>query len=143
MHVCPRLRQLSATQSHLAAMDTNETTQYQANTSEARGLPKAAAFVLECLARMPQAFQVALGHPMLLQPFTEVTKRHSFACIDDFACFQVLLPKFIDTTVGQAHYKSQPLVACNALLLELRSDCYSGGTSPVQQLLIGKLYDIL
>ena len=67
---------LTATQSHLAAMDTNETTQHRANTSEARGLPKAAAFVLECLARLPQAFQVPLGQPMLLQPFTEVTKSH-------------------------------------------------------------------
>ena len=73
-------------------MDTNETTQYQANTSEACGLPKAAAFVLECLARLPQAFQVALAHPVLLQPFTEVTKRHSFSCVDDFACRQELLP---------------------------------------------------
>lgn len=54
-------------------MDTDETTQY-ANPSEARGLPKAAAFVLECLNKLPQAFQVALGQPMLLQPFTEVTK---------------------------------------------------------------------
>lgn len=81
-------------------MDTNETTQYQANTSEARGLPKAAAFVLECLARLPQAFQVALGQPMLLQPFTEVIKRHASACIGDFACCQALLLEFIDTTVG-------------------------------------------
>lgn len=56
-------------------MDTNETTQYQANTPEARGLPKAAAFVLECLARLPQALQVALGQAILLQPFAEVLKR--------------------------------------------------------------------
>lgn len=54
-------------------MDTDETTQY-AHSSKAHGLPKAAAFVLECFAKLPQALQVALGQPMLLQPFTEVTK---------------------------------------------------------------------
>lgn len=71
----PCLRSSTAMQSHLAAMDTNETTQYQANTPEARGLPKAAAFVLECLARLPQALQVALGQPILLQPLAEVSER--------------------------------------------------------------------
>ena len=88
---CPCLRRLDAIQSHLAAMDTDETTQFKANTSEARGLPKAAAFVLECLARLPQSFQVLLGQPMLLQPFTEVIKRHSLACIGHYARCQVLL----------------------------------------------------
>ncbi|KAL3160999.1 hypothetical protein ABBQ38_009386 [Trebouxia sp. C0009 RCD-2024] len=68
----------SQTKSHLAAMDTDETTQY-ANPSEARGLPKAAAFVLECLNKLPQAFQVALGQPMLLQPFTEVAESAAYA----------------------------------------------------------------
>ena len=61
-------------QSHLAAMDTSETTQCQTNAAEARGLPKAAAFVLDCLANLPEAFLVALGQPILLQPFNEVSK---------------------------------------------------------------------
>ena len=83
-------------------MDTNETTQYQANISETRGLPKAAAFVLECLAQLPQAFQVALGQPMLLQPFTEVITRHSFACIGNYASMWNAHPQlqFVGTTEG-------------------------------------------
>lgn len=60
-------------QSQLAAMDTNETTQHQVAASGGRGVPKAAAFVLACLAQLPEAFQVALGQPLLLQPFTEVS----------------------------------------------------------------------
>ena len=54
-------------------MDTNETTQHQLAASQGRSLPKAAAFVLDCLAQLPEAFQVAVGHLLLLQPFTEAS----------------------------------------------------------------------
>lgn len=38
----------------------------------ARGLARAATFVLECLGKLPAPFQVTLGQPVLLQPLIKV-----------------------------------------------------------------------
>ena len=55
-------------QAHLATMDINEGEQNMAS----KGLPRAAAFVLDCLAKLPSALLCALGQPVLLQPFFQV-----------------------------------------------------------------------
>ncbi len=60
-------------QMHLAAMDSAEAMPMAADGSKAsRGLPRAAAFVLECLEKLPELFRCTLGQPMLLHPFNEV-----------------------------------------------------------------------
>ena len=114
---CPCLRRLTALQTHLAAMDANETTHYQANTSEARGLPKAAAFVLECLARLPQAFQVALGQLILLQPFTEVTKKRILHALVVVLALKYSCLSCFDTTLTTSGSLGLGAVSCCALTL--------------------------
>ena len=68
------LRRYRGLQTHLAAMDTDEAMPASMDGSKTtQGLPRAAAFVLECLQKLPEPFQCALGQPMLLQPLIEVT----------------------------------------------------------------------
>lgn len=54
-------------------MDSDEAVPGSDGSSTGRGLPRAAIFVLECLEKLPEPFQVTLGQPMLLQPLVEVT----------------------------------------------------------------------
>lgn len=54
-------------------MDADEAVPVCDGSSTGRGLPRAATFVLECLEKLPQPFQITLGQPMLLQPLAEVT----------------------------------------------------------------------
>ena len=54
-------------------MDSDEAVPVSDGSSTVRGLPRAATFVLECLEKLPEPFQVTLGQPMLLQPLVQVT----------------------------------------------------------------------
>ena len=54
-------------------MDSDEAGPISDGSSTPRGLPRAATFVLECLEKLPEPFQVTLGQPTLLQPVVEVT----------------------------------------------------------------------
>ena len=54
-------------------MDSDEAGPVSDGSSTLRGLPRAATFVLECLEKLPELFQVTLGQEVLLQPLVEVT----------------------------------------------------------------------
>ncbi len=58
-------------------MDSDEAVPVANGSSTVRNLPRAAAFVLKCLEKLPEPFQVTLGQPMLLQPLVEVTPSES------------------------------------------------------------------
>ncbi|DBA85049.1 TPA: hypothetical protein ACH3X2_005780 [Trebouxia sp. C0005] len=67
------------TKAQLAAMDSDEAVPGSDGSSTGRGLPRAAIFVLECLEKLPEPFQVTLGQPMLLQPLVEVAESAAYA----------------------------------------------------------------
>lgn len=68
-------------------MDIDEAMPMIADSSgTARGLARAATFVLECLGKLPEPFQVTLGQPVLLQPLIKVQ-----LCCGYIACILVLI----------------------------------------------------